>query len=185
MRELSNIIRYIIDNDELTGLNVSAMFRHSYNSDSAIALNLSACFLIILSGNSHPSYYEAVTYMNNLASDDSWADAVRFFKQGIDLILSEVSELCSHDKEAHETITSLSAWISSPGIKDKARTADKVREFFSPESAGLLDNCNEKIASLREKRQIRITKLNSSPIQQPAEEILFTSNILITVPVSY
>jgi hypothetical protein len=120
--------------------------------------------------------------MNNLASDDSWADAVRFFKQGIDLILSEVSELCSHDKEAHETITSLSAWISSPGIKDKARTADKVREFFSPESAGLLDNCNEKIASLREKRQIRITKLNSSPIQQPAEEILFTSNILITVP---
>lgn len=182
MLELQAVVRNLIDNNELTGLNVAGMFRHSDSSSAAIARNLSAGFLIVLSGNSHPSYDEARAYMNKLESDDLWSDAVRFFKQGISLILDEVSNLCNHDKEALEKLTSLSAWFSSPEVMDNSLSADKVREFFSPESAGLLDNVEEKTASLREKRLIKITELNSSPIQDPAEEVLFTSNILITVP---
>ncbi|HUU50958.1 MAG TPA: hypothetical protein VMW81_08365 [Nitrospinota bacterium] len=38
------------------------------------------------------------------------------------------------------------------------------------------------IDALRDKRTINLSKLNSDPIRNPAKEILFTSNILLTIP---
>jgi hypothetical protein len=46
----------------------------------------------------------------------------------------------------------------------------------------ICENKRKKTAELREKRKISITKFNPLPVRDPAEEILFTSNILITVP---
>ena len=56
-----------------------------------------------------------------------------------------------------------------------------LRLFF-PEGLDIYENTKQKTAELREKRKISITKLNPLPVCDPAREILFTSNILITIP---
>ena len=65
MRELHTIIGNLIDNEDLTGLNVSALFHPSDNSDVAIACNLSSCFLIILSGDFHLSFIDVLRISSN------------------------------------------------------------------------------------------------------------------------
>lgn len=46
----------------------------------------------------------------------------------------------------------------------------------------ILDNKDLHIRNLRQKRRVNITQLNPNPISDPSKEILFTSNILLTVP---
>lgn len=63
---------------------------------------------------------------------------------------------------------------------------ETVREavwgVFFPEGVGLLENRTGEITALRRRRTVEITRLNATPLSNPAREILFTSNVLITIP---
>ncbi|MDJ0753462.1 MAG: hypothetical protein QNJ45_08085 [Ardenticatenaceae bacterium] len=53
---------------------------------------------------------------------------------------------------------------------------------FFPEAAGITGHETQRIAELRQKRTVKISRLSLSPLQNPAEEILFTANVLLTLP---
>jgi len=53
---------------------------------------------------------------------------------------------------------------------------------FFPEGAGLPETRAERVQSLREKRKVRITKPNPAPLSEPGRELLFTANVLLTIP---
>jgi hypothetical protein len=53
---------------------------------------------------------------------------------------------------------------------------------FCPEAYGIRNHEQERIRALRAKRTLTITELNTTPITDPARQILFTSNALLTVP---
>ena len=53
---------------------------------------------------------------------------------------------------------------------------------FFPEGTGISEAKQERIKQLRAKRIVRITELNASPITDPGQQLLFTSNVLLTVP---
>lgn len=57
-------------------------------------------------------------------------------------------------------------------------------EAFFPEGAPLLDagGIPERVAELRQKRTVHITRLNPRPITHPAREMLFTANVMLTTP---
>jgi hypothetical protein len=188
-QKLETIVKMIISphegNEALSGINIQDQFIQKEEDIFAISRNLNASFLIALAGISHPLYGEATEYLNDFRSHPFWRKIVSFYQDGIEFIRTEISNRCYSDDIFERDVTQLYLWLINPERKkNKKETIKKVYKVFFPEGVSLSDirRRDEKVALLREKRKIKITKLNSSPIRNPAQEILFTSNILITVP---
>ncbi len=186
-QKLQTIIKYIIDSgksgNSLVKINVPEQFCPDEKDNIAIARNLNAAFLISLSGESHPLYSKAIQYLKDFQSHPSWKKPIQFYKNGINLIHSEISHSCYDDERFEKDLTSLYSWIINPdNCKKQKETVEKIHQVFFPEGVSLCEETNKKIHLLREKRKVKISKLNHSPITDPARGILFTSNILVTVP---
>jgi hypothetical protein len=187
--KLENIIRYIIWDENgdisLSGVNVPEQLRPSEHDDPSIARNLNAAFLIALSGESNPLFSKALHYLETLQDDPCWGKTVHFYKEGLELIRSEISERCSGDSKFKNDLDLLYSWIIEPEKrKNRKETFEKMWQVFFPEGVAMFECIDEKIDSLREERGVSISQLNPSPVKDPKNEILFTSNILVTVPPS-
>ncbi len=187
MREkLGAIIKYLSDPEKnWSGPDAANLIdrSHADKEDTAIARNLNTSFLISLSGSSHPLYTRAERYLDDLESHTSWKDAVLFYKEGIKHIHNETAGLYKNNKSFKEELDALYSWISEPeNLDDQTAAAEEIRKVFFPEGVSLCGETDLKKELLREKRKIKITGLNPSPVSDPAKEILITSNVLITVP---
>ena len=154
----------------LCDIDITSQFIPKEESSKAIARNLNAAFLIRLSGEKHPLFNDALTYLDTHEKQASWQDTVDYFDKMQALIKTEVQE----KKEAHFQ-TALETLSKNPSLENSWK-------FFFPQASGILENQKEKIVALREKRKVTITKLHDKPVQDVAKEILFTSNILLTLP---
>lgn len=171
--------------DSLTGLEIADQFRPDETSSEATFRNLNAAFLIRLCGKSHRLYSKAGDYLHELESQPPWKSAVRFYNRAITLVNSEIIEKYSQDKGFRENFDELySCCINSREEFTPEEALDEVWRVFFPEGASLFKRRERKTASVREKRRIEITCLNPDPILDPAKEVLFTSNVLLTVPPS-
>ncbi len=187
--KFETIIRYIIGAEKgvqaLSKINIPEQFQLGKDKSSAIARNLNAAFLIALSGKSHPIYNDALEYLKDFEAHPLWGKTVRFYKDGLELISSEIADRYYADERFEKDLTRLYSWIiDSENLKNRKETVEKIRQVFFPEGVAICDNRNEKINLLRTKRKVSITRLNFSPITNPVKEILFTSNILITIPLA-
>ncbi|MCK5286376.1 MAG: hypothetical protein KAJ59_01055 [Thermodesulfovibrionia bacterium] len=188
-RKFETIIRHIIDSEKgiepLLKVDVPEQFRHGEDDNIASARNLNAAFLIALSGDTHPLFNRAVEYLNGFRSHPACGNIASFYRGGLELIRSELSQRYSSDERFKKDLLSLYAWVNdTEKCENHAKTIEKIRSVFFPEGVSLssIQNRQEKIKVLREKRKIRISRLNPLPITNPAREILFTSNILFTIP---
>ncbi len=188
-KELETIIQYLIgtdeDSDPTAKINVPKQFCPEDKGSNAVAKNLNAAFLIALSGQAHPLYDRAAGYLDDFETHPSWGNTASFFKEGLELIRSEVSGRCYDDSGFKKDLLELYSWIVHPENRvDYKATVEKIFRVFFPEGSLLSDNRNreETVNLLREKRKIKVSRLNPSPVTSPAKELLFTSNILITVP---
>ncbi|MBL7031847.1 MAG: hypothetical protein ISR97_01545 [Nitrospira sp.] len=177
------IIKYIINGGNGDGLFAKIIipceFRTEEDENVSVARNLNAAFLVLLSGETNPLYNYAFRYMNNFGSHPSWEKTVHFYMEGIRLIVSEISGRC-YDSEAFEKeLNGLYSWVDGGG---RGEAVEKLRRVFFPEGVLLNKDRAAGIAELRAKRKIVVSRLNPSPITEPAKEILFSSNILVTVP---
>ncbi len=182
--KLETIIKQVTDADgSHESPSVSGRFHHEQEDHASIAENLNAAFLISLSGETHRSYSEAVSYLNRYESDPAWEKVVRFYQDGLELIHAEVLNRCYDDASFEKDFNGLYSWITDQkNLQQKQATVEKIRRLFFPEGVSLCEDREEKIDALREKRKIGITGLNPSPIGDPARELLITSNILVTTP---
>jgi hypothetical protein len=173
------------ESKSLSGINIPGQFIQEEASDPSIARNLNSAFLILLSGASHPLYTQALQYIGKFDGHPLWAKCVKFYKDGLDLIGSEMSEAYDSDDSFRDELDLLYSFVTEPE-KNKG-TEDKVEMFhrlFFPEGVSISENRIEKTDLLRQKRSVKISNFNPSPVRNPARELLFTSNILITVPSS-
>ena len=173
--------------DSLLKVNVHDQFRPDETDIPAVARNLNAAFMIALSGISDDLYRQATDYFSGLRTDPAWGVTVRFYTEGLEAILSEISNRCDNDDGFRNCVADLFSWTEKPeNLKNYQETVEKFHQVFFPEGLSLSDRQQreEKINSLRDKRKIRIDRLNPSPVTRPAKEILFTSNILVTTPQS-
>jgi hypothetical protein len=53
---------------------------------------------------------------------------------------------------------------------------------FCPEAAGILGNEAEKIKGVRDLRLVTVNEPSPEPLREPSRELIFTSNVLLTVP---
>jgi len=143
---------------------------------------LNAAFLITLSGDAHPASERAKRFLAHMADSPQWADVANFYMKGLNLIRQEIENVCKRDPNFVGRLKSLSQWLSNKeNTKDTQETVEKIWSVFFPEANSILTNRQERINALRKKRTVTITETKITPITDPARQILFTSNVLLTI----
>ncbi|MCD6298610.1 MAG: hypothetical protein J7M30_15805 [Deltaproteobacteria bacterium] len=183
------IIRTLIsktgEQDPLTGIDIVDQFRPEERAPESAIRNLNSAFLISLCGQSHPFYSHAEHFIKALGKEQYLKDAVDFYRDGLALVREEIKKRYAGDTDFRENLDKLYDWIKKPeNLSRHIETIDMVWRVFFPEGVSLFANREENIEELRKKRGIRIQGLNPDPIQEPAKEILFSSNVLLTLPSS-
>jgi len=145
--------------------------------------NLNTAFLILLAGSTHPLFKSAKRFFKSLSESSEGADTALFYEKGLELVPREIENVCKHDPDFADRLNRLHEWVSdSRNLEDVNRAAEKFWSVFFPEGSGILENRQERIKALRSKRKVTVTKLNADPITDPARQMLFTSNVLLTIP---
>lgn len=169
--------------EPITGIRIADQFLPHEKAPQALLRNLNAAFLISLCGLSHQHYTRASRYIEDIEKEVSLSEAAAFYGKGLKLVRNEIKKRCEGGGEFAEDLDRLFQWIKDPdNLSSHMETVNKVWRVFFPEGVSLFQNRNRYVDSLRRERRVRITCLNASPVQDPAREILFTSNVLLTVP---
>jgi hypothetical protein len=164
-------------------LDPTDQFNAEAGDTAALAAKLNAAFMIVLAGKQHPEFDHARNYLSNAADSPGWREVGRFYLTGKAIIKEEIERVCKLDQKFAARLKDLSKWIwSTPNKKDEQEVADQIWSLFFPEAAGLRQNPAESVNAIRHKRRVKINLLNPDPIQDASREILFTSNVLLTLP---
>jgi len=151
--------------------------------NAGIAQSLNAAFLIALADPKHPESKRAKRFLTRMRDSSEWANIATFYLNGIGLVHREIEDVCKYDPSFSERLKTLSEWMSNnQNLNKTEETREKIWSLFFPEAHGILGNREERIKTLRAKRTVTITKLNATPITNAAQQILFTSNVLLTIP---
>lgn len=134
-----------------------------------IIATINSAFLLVIF-DSAVSGYRGVYLLNKLKQHTKWKDIVTYYYDLLHPIKKELKE-----------IKEMGSAFDRHTLK---RDDTLLYRLFFPEGVDLLkrDDWKEEIGALREKRKVTITTLNTHPITNPAQELLFTSNMLITIP---
>ncbi|MDH3345576.1 MAG: hypothetical protein OEL75_00155 [Kiritimatiellaceae bacterium] len=148
--------------------------RRPTGGDAGIAQHLAGAFLVLLSGKKNPRYTDAEQTFLRFEHQQDWKSTVSFFRIMLDSIALEIRgrgiENASFSEELAELATSIE-------LKD----GDLWPALF-PEGSGIRGDEPARIKALRDRRTVDIDTLCPDPITNPAEELLFTSNVLLTIP---
>ena len=166
----------------LAGFDVAAQFIPNLSRNRNVARNLNAAFLILLSGRDHQSYDDAKDYLGDLKEDKKWGNAARFFINGAGRINDELRGLWREDNGFRNALENAASWCEQPDAEWGDASLKKLWGVLFPEGVDCLGNPEEKISSLRAARRVRITEPNGSPIDNPGAQVLFLSNLLVTLP---
>lgn len=190
MTNFENIIFRLFDNKSDTQfliLNIADHFNPDHDDEISIAKSINAAFLILLSGEQHSKFSEAHKFLTDFQKNEKWSDLVEFYLNGIELIKEELNQKIETDSNFEQKITELDEVLANNHQADSYySTIDKIWNVFFPEGRLLLNPENRpgKVTELREKRKINVISSNQSPVTDPASQVLFTSNVLLTTPLA-
>jgi hypothetical protein len=106
-----------------------------------------------------------------------------FYLEGIRRVEDEWAAAAAGNGEVARRLEELCRYLAEPeSARDRTDLQEETWSVFFPEAAGIVGHEAARVAALREERRVRITALNPDPIREPAREILFTSNALLTLP---
>jgi len=155
-----------------------AQFNPHEEGDTAAARNINAAFLIAFTGKrlSHP----ARGYLSSMSGSDDWGRTARFYLEALDHMEEELSGSRVDDLAA--AARDLVRHFDTSMDMCDVRTLEKYWNLFFPEGAGLTRRTKGAVLDLRRKRTVKVKRLNPDPFTRPHEQILFSSNVLLTVP---
>ena len=137
-------------------------------------------FLVLLAGEQHPSYQQARSFLESQTID---GDLAGFYLEGQRAIQQELDSLEEESPNTAECLKVLAEQIADP---DNPPQDDQLVEmlwsFTHPEAVGIWHHEEPRIIDLREKRRVTITEPNPEPLKNPAQQVLFTANALLTLP---
>ncbi|WP_346289916.1 hypothetical protein [Sphaerothrix gracilis] len=182
MTALHSILQFLLQPLEvaIAPLDVSALADDAPNPD--LLQNLNSAFLILLAGDRHPQFRQAQACLEQLAQAPQWREWAEFYRRSAEQIQAELEQRIQQDAtfaaKLKQVQTALTEEPDDPAI------AEMVWSVFFPEGTGVLGQEADRVEALRQQRTVKISQLNPEPIQDPAKQILFTSNALLTVPLS-
>ena len=129
----------------------------------------------------------AASFLDALAGKGSDTDLPFPFKDAAAVIHKEFDSVLDSSgnfrKTAFENLEKLLGKENFKGSVSENKLAETLWAAFFPEALHLSADPDKQIHRLREKRVVRIDKPASQPVVDPAREILFTSNVLLSPPV--
>jgi hypothetical protein len=132
-----------------------------------------------------PRAEDAKRHLEGLTGDPTWGEPAAFFKNALRVVHSEIDSTLKQDKELAERLNRLDAMLLAGGRGEGADPPDLIEAFwgfFCPQAAGVRAKWEEGILELRNRRTVHDLSLSPDPLERPAEEILFSANVLLTVP---
>ena len=186
MIAISPIVNVLIQPQPLNATPILPVELSNLSEDQdahALFQNLNAAFLIVLAGERHPEFSQAQSYLDKLAVSSEFGEWARFYLNGVQLIATELEKRCRQDPELKVKFQQLETALNEKP-KHEIAIAETIWSVLFPEGVCIRGQEDARIAALREKRTVTITKLNSNPIQNADRQILFTSNVLLTTPLA-
>jgi hypothetical protein len=154
------------------------------DDDIPTPLRLNRSFLEALLGTDETLVNEGKSNLDVHQTDEKWRTVAEFYQTGLKMCPPELETFL----ENTEQMESILSRIAPETLKKKSdeQLRHLLYSVFFPEGSNLIypDNRKKEIVNLRAKRTVKLGHLNKNPITYPAKEILFTSNILITKPLS-
>ena len=161
----------------------SGQLTETSTSDEDVARQINAAFLVMLAGINHPQFENAEKLLRQRAESGGWTKIARFYLSAKQSIEAEISRTCSRDPDFAERLKDLSQFLErGEQRKYYLKVTEKIWSVFFPEGVGLSSDRSASISQLRKKRRVTIHIPNPSPITDVAREIVFTSNVLLTLP---
>ncbi|MBW1897534.1 MAG: hypothetical protein JRI61_00580 [Deltaproteobacteria bacterium] len=186
MTAINPIIMFLIQSRSLNGVPVLPVKLSDLSGDqdaNALYQNLNGAFLILLAGERHPQFSQAQAFLHKLSTSPEWGNWAGFYLDGVQLIATELAQRCQQDSELKEKFQQVETALAE-NRNDEIAIAETIWSVLFPEGVGIRGQEDARIVSLREKRTVTITEFNPDPIQNPAKQILFTSNVMLTTPLS-
>jgi hypothetical protein len=169
--------------DSLPVFNPVQQFTDASKEPAGMVRQLNAAFLILLAGSKHPQFDKAQAALHRATHSDEWSLVAQFYLSAKDRIRHEIEKASESDPDLADRIKNLSRILETTDHKGNAsQITEEIWKLFFPEGVGLASAREESIRSLREKRAVKITRPNPKPIIDPSREILFSSNVLLTLP---
>ena len=185
--QLQTALEFLLNADFESNNSLMAVSANAINSklkdDASIAQAINAAFLIALTGEGNADYTKSINLLAHMAKSADWGNVARFYQNGLKLIVDEVNLTCEIYPNFADNLFNLASRVNSGVNLEKNHNIEELYwSVFFPEGSGILTNPEEHIDRLREYRKVVINELNPEPISDPAREILFTSNVLLTLP---
>jgi hypothetical protein len=130
-----------------------------------------------LSGNSSPENAAPPEH-----SDNNDTGPGPFLRTGAKLVQRELQHLFENDRELQTVLHRLATEIRQGGSRWDESIRRKMWKLFFPEGATLDTDREGAIGKLRNLRGVEVTELNDNPLTAPLDEMIFTSNVLLSVP---
>ena len=163
------------ESDEVRLLNPLDFFPGAAVSENDLIPALCAAFLIRMAGPDYPRYSEAC----DLFRQHREHPVAIFFQDGFRIIKKEFES----ESVFKQALNKLHSQIKNRVIlKNREQLIEALWSLFFPEGNKIFGSEKQCIENLRKKRVLHITEVNKIPIDNPAGEIIFTGNILLTVP---
>ena len=180
---IEKIISSITHNDSgIQGPQIAEGFNTAAESQTDICRSLNSAFIISLCGKGHQDYKDADNYLQKMREDKTYASLANFLIAGLKRIENEIEKRIQTDADFAERLARLNIYSENNTYFTSADAIDPLWSVFFPEAVGVFREKNKKSAELRKKRTVKITNINPSPILNPGRQMIFTSNILLTIP---
>ena len=129
-----------------------------------------------------PARAEADRELEAWCRDAKWRDAASLFLEGSNVIEAELANAERLEPDLGARLSHLSSSLPPPETPPTAELMERFWAVFMPDAVGVRDNWEQRTRELRQRRKVDIESLCSEPIRNPARELLWTSNVLLTVP---
>ncbi|MGD9125333.1 MAG: hypothetical protein PVG60_09580, partial [Desulfarculaceae bacterium] len=178
--ELATLIQSLIRTPDggpgLSGLDIPAQFDQQAAEPEALARSLNAAFLLAVAGDA-----TAANYLGAQAHENEAGELAGFFKQGLQRVQGEVSQAVTESPQLAASLEKAAAKLVDPTIS-RQKALPLVWEVFFPEGLAGLGKRAPAVAELLRRRRIEVASPNPEPIDNPGKQVLFTSNVLLTIP---
>ena len=127
----------------------------------------------------------ASAFLRALAGEGGGENLPEPFSKGVEIIHKEFDRVAQSDRR--KALESLEKYLEDnpiPGVEQLPDFAETLWAVFFPEALYLSPDPQEQISRLKEKRRIKIEHPVEDPIRHPASEMLFTSNVLLSPPIT-
>ena len=140
---------------------------------------VTAAFLVATAGAAHPEH-DLATAALSAATERQVAALATFYRHGLERMAAELAHVSGVDAQVATRLDAATRDLGKASSRDEVD--DAIWMAFFPEAAGGRGDEEGRIAELRARRTVTVTTPATVGITDPAREVLFTSNVLLTVP---